>query len=183
MTKLRTAIAFAAAIIVVAYLTHVSMREPGQPTVGQVGVSTPAVPSGSQNDPPAPVLAPPATPSAPVDASVEKALRARVEAYWGARSRLNLLAAYPYYAPSFRAKYSSEAFLGTFQRLLRFRPKFQGIERLHFEADGGTATVSVKLSTRPEALMGEELVTVTNETWLLVDRLWWKEGEALLPSF
>jgi hypothetical protein len=165
------------------------MWEPRRATVDQprdvspVGASTPSVPSGSQNDPPTPVLAPPATPSAPVDASVEKALRARVEAYWGARSRSNLLAAYPFYAPSFRAKYSSEAFLETFQRLLRFRPRFRGIERIHFQSDGPTATVSVKLSSRPEALMGEELVTVTNETWRLIDRVWWKEGEPLLPEF
>jgi hypothetical protein len=133
------------------------------------------------------VLAPsaprPAAPSAPVDPSIEKALSVRVQAYWGARSRSNLLAAYPYYAPSFRAKYSSDAFLETFQRLLRFRPKFRGIERLHFASGGRTATVSVKLSTRPEALMGEELVTVYNETWRLIDRVWWKDGEALLPSF
>ena len=187
---MRIVIALAAAIVLAAYLTRVSVREhgpaavnPPQAAAQPARVPAQPVPSGSQNDPPAPVTAPLAVPSAPVDAGVEKALRARVTAYWGARSRSNLLAAYPYYEPSFRARYSSEQFLETFQRLLRFRPRFQALERVHFEPDRRSARVAVRLRTRPEVLLGEELVSVSEETWRLVGGTWYREGDSLLPTF
>jgi hypothetical protein len=137
----------------------------------------------SRDEPGPPVLPPPATPSTPVDPAVETAVRDRVTAYWAERSRSNLLGAYPFYDPAFRAKYSADQFLDTFQRLLRFRPKFQGIERVDFEADGRAARVAVRLRTRPEVLLGEELDSITDETWRLADGVWCKEGEALLPAF
>jgi hypothetical protein len=177
MKWMRIGIGVAVAVGLVGYFTL---------TEWDVGPAKPAAPESvpmSQHEPLPPVVPPPALPSTPVDPAVEKAVRDRVTAYWSARSRSNLLDAYPLYAPAFRAKYSADQFLDTFQRLLRFRPKFQGIERIDFEAGGRTARVAVRLRSRPDVLLGKDLDSITEETWILVDGLWCKDGEALLPTF
>lgn len=181
MVSMRMVIAFVAAVALAGYLTRAIIREP-PPTSHNVPRPPNEAPLVMENHQP-PVLAPQAGPSIQVNAAVEQALRARVMAYWGARSRSNLLAAYPFYELSFRAKYSPEQFLESFHRLNRFHPKFQAIERIRFEPDGRTARVSVRLRTRPDVLMGKELDSITDETWRLIGTLWWREGEALLPTF
>ena len=73
-----------------------------------------APPSGSMTAPA------PAAPTTPVD--VDPVLKARVDAYWAARMKMNLAVAYTFYDATFRAAYSEDKFLQNFQRLLRFRP-------------------------------------------------------------
>lgn len=112
----------------------------------------------------------------------EQLLRDRVTKYWQARMQSNLIAAYPFYEPEFRAAYPVEQFVSSFQRLLRFRPQFQGIEGLRFEPDGRSAIVRVKLQTRPDALNGQVLDSVSEETWLLIDGVWYRQRESVMPS-
>jgi hypothetical protein len=112
----------------------------------------------------------------------EPELRDRVDRYWNARSGANLVAAYPFYEPDFRASYPLEKFLSSFQRLLRFRPEYQGLASVRFEPDGRSAQVQVRLRTRPEALGGEVLDSLSEETWRLVGGIWYRKAEALLPS-
>jgi len=114
--------------------------------------------------------------------SSERALRERVDAYWQARTNANLHAAYPYYEPAFRARYTADAFARNFRRLNRFAPEFQGIVSVTIDADHARAEVKVKLRTAPAVLDGRELISVTKEVWLLQDGTWWKEAEPLLPS-
>jgi hypothetical protein len=120
--------------------------------------------------------------SGPPAAGTEKALRERVTQYWEARSETNLAAAYGYYEPEFREKYSQELFLSNFQRLLRFRPQFRGIESVQIQADGRTATVRVGLRTMPPELNGEVLDSINEETWLLIEGVWYRQREAMLPT-
>ena len=117
----------------------------------------------------------------PADA-VETALRERVTQYWEARSKSNLVAAYPFYEPAFRAEYSLELFLSNFQRLLRFRPQFQGIQRVEIDRAAGNAKVGVALRVRPELLNGEVVDSVNEETWLLIEGVWYRKAEAMLPA-
>lgn len=178
---MRIALVFLVAIALAQFAMQLRTREPE--AVSMPAPARPAPPSGSQAVSGKPVPVPAPSPSAPNDPAVDKALRSRVTAYWRARSRSNLLAAYPFYTPEFRKKYSQDQFLETFQRLLRFRPKFQAIERVLLEPDGRTARASVRLSTHPDALMGEELVSIVDEGWRLIGGVWYRDGEALLPSF
>ena len=103
-----------------------------------------------------------------------QALRDRVTAYWNARSRPDLAAAYPFYEPSFRAAYPLNEFLSEFQRLTRFRPVFEEIERIRVEPDGRTAVVHLRVRSRPDLLEGQELSSVSEEKWLLIDREWYQ---------
>lgn len=110
----------------------------------------------------------------------EKAVRARVEEYWKARSTMNLQILQPFYEPDFRAKYSPEVFARDFRRLNRFAPEFMGVESVAL--DGKKATVKVKLRTKPDILQGQELLSVVEEVWLNVDGGWYRQSEALLPN-
>ena len=120
--------------------------------------------------------------AAPDRSAREKALRDRVTAYWQARTRTDLHAAYPFYEPAFRAQYSEDAFARNFRRLNRFAPEFLGIEGVAIDEEGPRAVVRIKLRSTPGVLDGQELLSVTEETWLLQDGTWWKQGEALLPN-
>jgi hypothetical protein len=113
---------------------------------------------------------------------VEQVLRARVTSYWEARSKSNLVAAHAFYEPAFRTEYPLDLFLSNFQRLLRFRPEFLGIDRITVEPDGRSAQVVVRLRVRPAELNGEVLDTPSPETWLLLDGVWYRQREAMLPS-
>ena len=104
-------------------------------------------------------------------------------AYWKARSQPDLAAAYLFYEPRFRAAYPSNEFVSKFQRLTRFRPAFQRIERILVGPDRRTAVVHVRVQSRPDILEGQELSSVSEEKWLLIDREWYRTGESLVPSF
>jgi hypothetical protein len=111
-----------------------------------------------------------------------QALRERVTAYWQARTRADLRGAYPFYEPAFRARYTSEAFARNFGRLNRFAPEFLGIVAVAIDARGTRARVKVKLRTTPAVLDGHELISVTEEVWLLQKGTWWKQEESLVPN-
>jgi len=112
----------------------------------------------------------------------EAALRERVTRYWQARNDFNLVAAYPYYEPEFRTAYPLEQFLSNFQRLLRFRPQFLGIDRVVIDAEGRSARVGVRLRFKPADLNGEALDSVTEDAWLLIGDVWYHAREPMLPA-
>jgi hypothetical protein len=116
-------------------------------------------------------------------AEPSQALRDRVTKYWTARSQSNLVAAYPFYEPDFRAEYPLEQFLSSFQRLMRFRPQFRGIEGIALESSRKVATVKVQLRTQPEFLNGAPLDSVSEETWLQIDGVWYRQRESTTMSF
>jgi hypothetical protein len=107
----------------------------------------------------------------------------RVTQYWTARSQANLVAAYPFYEPEFRAAYSLEQFLSSFQRLMRFRPQFTGIDRVAFEPGGSSAKVTVRLRTQPDVLDGAALDSLSEETWLRIEGVWYRQREATTMTF
>lgn len=119
-----------------------------------------------------------AAPAAPSEA--EKAVAQRVTDYWKARATMNLQEVYPFYEPDFRAKYSADVFARDFRRLNRFAPEFMGVEGVAI--DGKKATVKVKLKTKPDVLMGQELVSVVDEIWVDQGGTWFRVSEALLPN-
>ena len=139
---------------------------PSQPAADAARVAAPA---------PAPAAA--ATP-----ADIDPALKARVEAYWAARMKLNLLAAYPFYDATFRAAYSEDQFLQNFQRLLRFRPEYLGIDTVTLTPSKTVAVLGIRLRTRPSELDGMELVSVSEEKWQKNGDTWYKQGESLMPD-
>lgn len=124
----------------------------------------------------------PATAAAapPAPSETEKAVAQRVTEYWKARATMNLQAVYPFYEPDFRAKFTAEAFARDFRRLNRFAPEFMGVEGVAI--DGKKATVKVKLKTKPDVLMGQELVSVVDEVWLDQQGTWYRAAEAMLPN-
>jgi hypothetical protein len=134
-------------------------------------------PASSQSPPPV------QQPSAAVSDSADQALRSRIQAYWRARSKSDLLAAYTFYEPAFRRQYNQQEFLLKFQRLIRFKPEFLGIDRIRFDTGGTTATAFIRLRTRPDVVLNEEIVSVTEENWLTESGTWWKKSEATLPAF
>lgn len=134
-------------------------------------------PTGDQTAPPA------AAPAAAPAANVDPALKARVDAYWAARMAMNLAVAYTFYDSTFRAAYNEQQFLQNFQRLLRFRPEYLGIDKVSYAPSKTVATVTVKLRTRPAELDGMELVSTTDEKWQRTGDTWFKQGEPLLPDF
>lgn len=114
--------------------------------------------------------------------AAELSLRERVAAYWKVRETTNLHAAYPFYEPAFREKYTADGFARDFRRLDRFAPQFVGVDTLAIDPSGARATVKIKLRTKPDVLGGQELVSVTEEAWVHVDGVWWKGAEPTLPS-
>ena len=185
MIAKRLAFVLLAAVATLIYLTR-PVAQKSQVVVQNVG-QTPQQPPAliSQNNP---KPAPPATnsdaPSAPpLSEAADKALRQRVTAYWRARTKSDLLTAFTFYEPPFRRQYTPQEFLLKFQRLVRFKPEFLGIDRIRYETGGETASAFVRLRTYPDVLVNQELVSVTEENWLLVSGTWCKKGESLLPSF
>jgi hypothetical protein len=144
------------------------------PTAAAVDQASVPPTSGSR----APMVPPPTT--TPVD--IDPVLKARVEAYWAARMKMNLAAAYTFYDPTFRAAYSEDKFLQNFQRLLRFRPEYQGIDRVSLTPSKTVAVVGVRLKTKPAELEGMELVSVSDEKWQKTGDTWFKQGEPLMPD-
>ena len=122
----------------------------------------------------------PAAAATPVD--VDPVLKARVDAYWAARMKMNLAAAYAFYDPTFRAAYSEDKFLQNFQRLLRFRPEYMGIDRVTMTPSKTVAVIGVRLKTKPAELDGMELVSVSEEKWQKTGDTWFKQGEPLMPD-
>jgi hypothetical protein len=112
----------------------------------------------------------------------EKALRERVSAYWKNRAATNLHACYPFYESAFRNKYTADQFATDFRRLNRFAPEFLGIDAATIDASGSKATVKVKLRTRPDVLQGQELLSSSEETWVLESGVWNKAGELTFPN-
>jgi hypothetical protein len=129
---------------------------------------------------PAPIKAP-APPSVPADPAQEASLKARVNEYWKQRMTQNLASILPFYEKSFRNSLTPEKFAVDFRRLNRFAPQFLGIDSVRFDTPA-KATLKVKLSTKPTVLDGAELVTVTDETWVLEDGQWFKAAEAMMPN-
>jgi hypothetical protein len=129
---------------------------------------------------PAPITAP-APPSVPADPAQEAKLRARVAEYWKQRMTLDLPSILPYYESSFRSSLTPEKFGVNFRRLNRFAPQFLGIDSVRFDTPT-KATLKVKLRTKPQVLDGAELVTSTDETWVLEDGQWYKAAESMLPN-
>jgi hypothetical protein len=129
---------------------------------------------------PAPAKAP-APPSVPADPVQEAKLKARVTEYWKQRMTLDLASIFPFYEKSFRSSQTKEQFAADFRRLNRFAPEFMGIDGVRFDSPA-KATLKVKLRTKPSVLDGTELVTSTDETWVLEDGQWYKAAEAMMPS-
>jgi hypothetical protein len=169
-----------------------------RPTAAAAAVTSTPAPASPTSAPPPPAAAPadqaptsqppsgsmtapaPAAPATPVD--VDPVLKARVDAYWAARMKMNLALAYTFYDATFRAAYSEDKFLQNFQRLLRFRPEYLGIERVSLTPSKTVAVVGVRLKTRPAELDGMELVSVSDEKWQKTGDTWFKQGEPLMPD-
>ena len=132
---------------------------------------------------PKPAVAAPRTPapSVAVDPAQEAKLRARVSEYWKQRMTLNLGSILPYYESSFRSSLTPEKFAVDFRRLNRFNPEFLGVDGVRFDSPT-RATVKVKLRTKPSVLDGAELVTSTDESWVLENGQWYHATEAVIPS-
>ena len=108
-------------------------------------------------------------------------MKARVTEYWKQRMTLNLGSILPFYETSFRSSLTPEKFAVDFRRLNRFAPHFLGIDGVRFESPT-RATIKVKLRTKPSVLDGAELVTSTDESWVLEDGQWFKAGESMMPN-
>jgi len=129
---------------------------------------------------PAAVAAKAAAPVA-ADSAEEAKVRARVTEYWKQRMSLNLATILPYYETSFRTAMTPEKFAVDFRRLNRFNPEFLGVDGVKLESPG-KATVKVKLRTKPSVLDGAELVTSTDEFWVLENGQWYKAAESMIPN-
>jgi hypothetical protein len=185
MIAKRLAFALLAAVATLIYFTRPVAQKP-QIVVQNAVPAAQKPPSLLAQDrtrpqPPPTGAAAPSTP--PPSEAADKALRGRVTAYWRARTKSDLLTAFTFYEPQFRRQYTPQEFLLKFHRLVRFKPEFLGIDRIRYEAGGNKAVVFVRLRTRPEVLVNQELVSVTEETWLLLSGTWCKQAEALLPTF
>lgn len=126
-------------------------------------------------------LAGPADGYRPADSATATIIGERATTYWQARTRQDLYASYAFYEAGFRSTYEPEAFVKTFQRLNRFGPIFDGIDRMELSPDGTRAKVFVKLrATSP--LDGAPLVTTNEDVWILADGSWWRRAEAMTPT-
>ena len=123
----------------------------------------------------------PAAPSVPADPAQEANVKARVTEYWKQRMTLNLASVLPFYETSFRSSLTPEKFAVDFRRLNRFAPEFLGIDAVRFDSPT-RATIKVKLRTKPSVLDGAELVTSTDESWVLEDGQWFKAAESMMPN-
>ena len=130
---------------------------------------------------PAAAATTPAAPAVAVDPAQEAKLRARVSEYWKQRMTLNLASILPYYETSFRTSMTPEKFAVDFRRLNRFNPEFLGVDAVKLESPT-RATLKVKLRTKPSVLDGAELVTSTDETWVLENGQWYKAAETMIPN-
>ena len=129
-----------------------------------------------------PAAAKPAAPAAvSADPVLEAKVKARVGEYWKQRMTLNLGSILPYYENSFRSAMTAEKFAVDFRRLNRFNPEYMGIDGVRFDSPT-KATVKVKLRTKPAVLEGAELVTSTDEIWVLEKGQWFKDGETMIPN-
>lgn len=136
--------------------------------------------------PPKPAPAPaaakaPAAPSAPQDPAAEAKVKARVTEYWKQRMTLNLASILPFYESSFRSAVTPEKFTTDYRRLNRFNPQFLGIDGVKLDSPT-KATIKVKLRTNVPALDGAELITSTDEVWVLEKGEWFKAGEPMMPA-
>jgi hypothetical protein len=130
---------------------------------------------------PAAGAATPAAPAVAADPAQEAKLRARVGEYWKQRMTLNLASILPYYETSFRTSMTPDKFSVDFRRLNRFNPEFLGVDAVRFDSPT-KATIKVKLRTKPSVLDGAELVTSTEESWVLENGQWYKAAESMLPN-
>ena len=130
---------------------------------------------------PAAATKPTAPPSVAADPAQEAKVKARVSDYWKQRMTLNLASILPYYETSFRSAMTPEKFAVDFRRLNRFNPEFLGIDGVRFDSPT-KATIKVKLRTKPSVLEGAELVTSTDETWVLENGQWFKASETMIPN-
>ena len=108
-------------------------------------------------------------------------MKARVTEYWKQRMTLNLASILPFYETSFRSSLTPEKFATDFRRLNRFNPQFLGIDGVKLDSPT-RATIKVKLRTKHAALDGAELVTSTDEVWVLENGQWFKAGESMVPN-
>jgi hypothetical protein len=130
---------------------------------------------------PAAAAAPAAPASTAADPALEAKVKARVAEYWKQRMTLNLASILPYYENSFRSSMTGDKFAVDFRRLNRFNPEFLGVDGVKLESPT-RATVKVKLRTKPSVLEGAELVTSTDETWVLENGQWFKAAESMIPN-
>lgn len=123
-------------------------------------------------------------PSVASDKAARTALEKRVMAYWTARKESDLGAAYAFYSPEFRAGKARPVFLRDFQRLIRFPPEKVRVEGVEFAEGRREAMVKVRLELTRN-IEGQEVPMsgVTEETWVLVDRNWWKKDEPLVINY
>jgi hypothetical protein len=173
------------AIAALILLARAGTQNPQVVVQNRLPEKAPQGPDVSKEQPPpsGQAQAPASQPSAAVSDAVDQALRARIQEYWRARMKSDLLTAYNFYEPAFRRQYNAQEFLVKFQRLLRFKPEFLGIDRIRFEPGGTSATAFIRLRTRPDVILNEEIVTVTEESWTTEAGSWWKKAEATLPAF
>ena len=122
-----------------------------------------------------------AAPSVAADPASEAKVKARVAEYWKQRMTLNLASILPYYESSFRSSLTPEKFAVDFRRLNRFNPEFLAVDGVTFDSPT-KATVKVKLRTKPSVLDGAELVTSTDETWVLESGQWFHAAESMVPN-
>ena len=115
------------------------------------------------------------------DPAQEAKVKARVAEYWKQRMTLNLASILPYYESSFRAGITPEKFAVDFRRLNRFNPEFLGVDAVTFDSPS-KATIKVRLRTKPSVLDGAELVTSTDEIWLLENGQWFHAAESMVPN-
>ena len=131
---------------------------------------------------PAAAVKTPVPPSVPADPVQEAKLKARVTEYWKQRTlTMDLARIFPFYEKSFRSSMTPEKFAVDFRRLNRFAPEFLGIDSVRFDTPA-KATLKVKLRTKPSVLDGQELVTSTEEGWVLEDGQWYKASESMMPN-
>ena len=115
------------------------------------------------------------------DPAQEAKVKARVSDYWKQRMTLNLASILPFYEAGFRSALTPEKLAVDFRRLNRFNPEFLGIDAVRFDSPT-KATIKVKLRTKPSVLEGAELVTSTDETWVLENGQWFKASETMIPN-
>jgi hypothetical protein len=131
--------------------------------------------------PAAPAAKAPAAPSGPQDPAQEAKVKARATEYWKQRMTLDLAKILPFYESSFRSSMTPEKFATDYRRLNRFNPQFLGIDGVRLDSPT-KATIKVKLRTVVQALDGAELVSSTEEVWLLEKGQWYKAGEPMVPN-
>jgi len=119
--------------------------------------------------------------AAPAASPEEAKLRERVNGYWKTRATMNLQDILPFYEAAFRSNYTPVTFATNFRRLNRFAPEFMGIESVIF-SDPKRAAVRVKLRTKPPILDGQDLISSSEEIWVLEDGNWFHAGEAMIPN-